>query len=161
MTHALVTQDTTVGSEHEDDSESEGEHHGSLLVCNGGGKLHLVTEEKVSATEKIKVSITKTLKYIRENRRKLAAVVALWMAFLVAMMAVSLLSPFFPQEVPLAPWRSIAPVAMCDHFWEVTTVLSWRPEGRLREGQESFRPFAMRNMGSIGIISTINQFILR
>ena len=97
----LVLQDVAAGtgSEHEDDTESEGEGHQSLLRKNG--KLPVVTEdvEKVPVTERIRTSTVETFKYIGENKRKLAAVVVLWMSFLMALMAVSLLAPFFPQEV--------------------------------------------------------------
>ena len=97
----LVLQDVAAGteSEHEDDTETEGEGHQSLLRTNG--KLHLINEdaEKVPVTERIRTSTIETFKYIGENKRKLAAVVVLWMSFLMAQIAFSLLAPFFPQEV--------------------------------------------------------------
>ena len=87
----LALQDTAC-SEHENGgSGSEGKQHESLLVSNGGEN---VTEEKAPVAVTIK-----TLKYIRENKRKLAAMTMLWMAFLVAMMVISILAPFFPKEV--------------------------------------------------------------
>ena len=78
-----------------DDSESEEaevEDHGPLLAAPA-------TEEKTAAMERIKESTKKNLQYIRENKRKLAAAVMLWLSFLIATMSFSLLGPFFPQEV--------------------------------------------------------------
>lgn len=94
----------TAGSGHEDNPESK--YLGPLLVCNGGEKLHQATEEEVPVTERIRVSTSKTLKYIRGNKRNLAAMVVLWMAFLATTMAVSIVAPFFPQEVTISPASS-------------------------------------------------------
>lgn len=99
----LVLQDVAAGtgSEHEDDSESEPENSEPLLETNGRIKSHVVTEdlEKIPATERIRASTVKTLTYIRDNKRKLTATAVLWFAFLMTMMSISLLAPFFPQEV--------------------------------------------------------------
>ena len=74
-----------------DDSESEEEDRRPLLTAE--------EEATVNVIERIKESILKNLKYIRENKRKLAAAVMLWIDFLIASVAFSLLGPFFPQEV--------------------------------------------------------------
>ena len=75
-----------------DPDESAEEDRGPLLAAPASA-------ESATLRERIKVSTKKNLTYIRENRRKLAAGVMLWTAFLIATIAFSLLAPFFPQEV--------------------------------------------------------------
>lgn len=83
-TEGLIVLQNTIGLK-----DAEEEDQGPLLT----------SEERNTVGERIKVSIMKKLKYIRENKRKLAAAVMLWTAFLIATIAFSLLAPFFPQEV--------------------------------------------------------------
>ncbi len=88
---AMSTKEALAVSEPEtsdlSDTETESEVEDQKLLLNGK-----VATKGATITERMRV-------FLAQNYKKVAAIVSLWIAYLMCNMAISLIGPFFPQEV--------------------------------------------------------------
>ncbi len=110
----------TVSNEGASDSTDPSDPSEDEMLLNGRDKIPMPTKEQVTETseisdiasedddqkllledkEHVDATFAERLKlYLVQNYRNLAAIVCLWIAYLICSMAFSLLSPFFPKEV--------------------------------------------------------------
>lgn len=82
---------------HSSDDSEELQDHGQSMLLNS--KATTSNKRDNAVTERVKAFLMEYMSFIKQNKRNVAAGVCLWISFVIAHIAYSMLAPFFPEEV--------------------------------------------------------------